>query len=323
MLSELLKTYLKVDIDKIRKSNFLEAQRKFELMIIEKINTKHGRKDVLACPLCNSNKYTEEFSKYGIPLVRCENCDLRFHTRIPADPSDIYQDPNYVVHTKEDDEDHFNYRKERFGRERVRLLERFCGSLSGKKILDVGCGNGDFLSAAKEYGADCFGSEFSEKLRKNTIEKVRIPVYSEPLERFPEKAFDIITIFDVIEHIEKPAPFMAAVSNLLKNGGHILIYTPNFDSFSVKVMKEYSSIVDAKEHITLFSYKPIEYLGKITGLKIIHTETRGLDIYSILAYQDYLGEKQNEFLIKWKDELQAMIDTSGAADYFRVIYKKG
>ena len=322
MLSKLLKEHLKVDINKMRASNFLKAQREFELMMIEKINSKHGTKNVLTCPLCNSDKYTQEFSKYGIPLVKCENCELRFHTKIPSDPGDLYQDPNYVVHTKEDNEEHFNYRKERFGRERIRLLERFCGKLAKKKILDIGCGNGDFLSVAKEAGANCFGTEFSEKLKKITIERVGIPVYSESLEKFPEKDFDIITIFDVIEHIEKPIPFMAAVYNLLKNGGYILVYTPNFDSFSIKVMKECSSVVDVKGHIVLFSYKPIEYLGKISNLKIVHTETRGLDIHSILSYQDFIKEKRSKFLVKWIDELQTMIDASGAADYLRVLYQK-
>lgn len=322
MLSRLLSKHIRVDISKIRKANFLKSQREYELMFIEKINNKHGWRDVLVCPLCAYSKYTEEFTKYEIPLVRCKNCELRFHTKIPADPNDVYQDPNYTVCTKEDSEEHYNYRRERFGTERMRLLERHCGSLKARKILDVGCGNGYFLSVVKETGANCFGSEFSEKLRNFTIEKVGVPVYSDSLENFSEKDFDIITVFDVIEHIEKPVPFMTAASNLLKDNGYILIYTPNYDSFSIKVMKEYSSIVDPTKHVILFSYRSIEYLGEVTGLKIIHTETRGLDINSILSYQDYLGKNRSEFLVKWVDELQAMIDASGAADYLRVIYKK-
>jgi 2-polyprenyl-3-methyl-5-hydroxy-6-metoxy-1,4-benzoquinol methylase len=307
----------------MRKTDFLESQREYELEMISKINDRSGWKDVSVCPLCNSNKYTVEFCKYGIPLVRCQNCELRFHTKVPADPRDVYKDPAYLSYTKEDTDEHYNYRKERFGKERVRLLERYCGSLSGKKVLDVGCGNGYFLSVLKETGARCAGSEFSEKLRKYTVEKTGVPVYGESLEEFPDKDFDIITIFDVIEHIENPVPFISAALNLLKPGGHILIYTPNFDSFSIRVMKEYSSIVDPKEHLVLFSYKPIKYLGDALCLKIVHTETRGLDIYSILSYQSFLGERRNKFLVEWVNELQAMIDASGAGDYFRVIYKKG
>ncbi|MFH1288430.1 MAG: class I SAM-dependent methyltransferase, partial [bacterium] len=281
MLTDLLNKHLKVDINKMRKTNFLESQREFELKMISNVNNKNGWKEISVCPLCNFGKYVKEFDKYGIPLVKCEKCELRFQVKIPGDSNAVYQDDNYTVYTKEDSCEHYEYRKERFGRERVQLLERHCGRLAKKKILDVGCGNGYFLSVAKEAGAFCFGSEFSEKLRKFTLKEVVVPVYRESLDNFPEKDFDIITIFDVLEHIESPVSFMSAAAALLKEGGYIIVYTPNFDSFSIKVMKEYSSIIAPAEHLVLFSYEPAKYLGDITGLKVIHMETRGLDIHSI------------------------------------------
>jgi 2-polyprenyl-3-methyl-5-hydroxy-6-metoxy-1,4-benzoquinol methylase len=322
MLSTLLDNHLKVDITRLRRSNFLEAQRTYESAMIEKINSRHGWKEVKSCPLCGSKKSVEEFSKCGIPLVKCEECDVRFNRRMPADLNDVYQDPGYLVYTKESTEEHYSYRRERFGRERLRLLARHCGELSGKRLLDVGCGDGYFLSVAKESGLDCVGAEFSEKLRRFTEEKVKVPVYANRLSEFPDRGFDVITIFDVIEHIETPVPFLREAADLLNGGGHILVYTPNFDSFSVRVMKEYSSIVDPKEHLALYTSRSLRYLGEQVGLRVVHTETRGLDIHSILSYHQYLGKPANDFLLEWLDELQAIIDASGAADYIRVLYQK-
>jgi len=322
MLSKLMKEHLKVDISRMRKKNFLQFQEEHEAKALAKIMAKHGRKDINDCPLCGSSDHAEELVKEGSPLLRCNQCDVRFQQKIPRDLRDIYEDPEKIIYPMDDTDGHYNYRVERFGKERVRLLERHCGNLKGKKILDVGCGNGYFLSALKPTGANCMGSEFSEKWRKFTAEKTGLSILGESLETFPEKDFDIITLFDVIEHIEKPVPFLASACRLLKPKGHILAYTPNYDSFSIKVMGAYSNNIGPNEHLVLFNRSSLAYLGDLTGLKILHTETRGLDIHSILAYQDYVEGKQDPFLIKWVDELQSMIDASGCGDYLRVIYEK-
>ncbi|MCK4445453.1 MAG: hypothetical protein KAW56_00055 [Candidatus Marinimicrobia bacterium] len=100
------------------------------------------------------------------------------------------------------------------------------------------------------------------------------------------------------------------------------MYTPNFDSFSVRVVRERSSIVDGTEHVILFNHTSLKKLGKRVGLEVIHMLTRGLDVHSIIAYHSYLGEGANAFLVQWLNELQTMIDASGAADYLWVIYRK-
>jgi len=322
VLSKLLKRHIPVDIASMRTSEFLVKQEQFELKKIKNIQQGQGWKDVVCCPICDSSDYIHELDSHGIPLLKCMNCELRFHTKIPADLNDVYQASDYTVYTKEESEEHYNYRRTRFGQERIKLLEEYCGDLSDKTLLDIGCGNGYFLSVAKEMCKRCIGSEFSAHLREFAQEKTGLKIYSDGLENFPERNFDIITIFDVIEHIPKPVPFLESASKLLSPGGHILLYTPNFDSFSIKVMKEKSSIVDGTEHVVLFNNTSLLKLGDRLGLETIHTETRGLDIHSIMAYQSHLRERPSAFLLRWYNELQAMIDESGCADYFRILYRK-
>ncbi|MCK4445452.1 MAG: methyltransferase domain-containing protein [Candidatus Marinimicrobia bacterium] len=225
MLSRLLEKYILVDIGGMRASDFLANQERVEMKKLKYVREGHGWKTVDHCPVCDSRDYKHKLEKYGIPLVKCKNCELRFHTKIPADPNDIYQTTDYTVYSKGETEEHFNYRRERFGRERVRLLEEHCGDLSDKTLLDVGCGNGYFLAAAKEVCKRCVGSEFSAHLRELAQEKTGVTIYSEPLEEFPERNFDIITVFDVIEHIPAPVSLMQAAANLLTPGGHILLCT--------------------------------------------------------------------------------------------------
>jgi len=322
MLSKLIERHIPVDISSMRSSDFLAAQERFELKKLEHVRKGHGWKAVERCPVCDATEYEPELEKHGVPLVRCANCNVRFHSKIPADLNDVYQAADYTVYTKEASDDHFNYRRERFGRERIRLLEEHCGDLADKSLLDVGCGDGYFLSVAKEVCGRCVGSEFSAHLREVARNNTGLTIYSEPVDILPEQGFDIITAFDVIEHIAQPVPFMRAATDLLAPAGYILLYTPNFDSFSVRVMRERSSIVDGTEHVVLFNRTSLHKLGHRAGLEMVHTETRGLDIHSIIAYQSHLGEEPNPFLEQWLEELQAMIDTAHCADYLRVIYRK-
>jgi len=323
MLSKLLETHIEADISKLRAPDFLAKQIEFETNKLNNVNNGHGWRDVTSCPVCDSKEFEEELVIYDIPLVKCLECEARYHSRMAKDPNDIYQASDYSVYTVDDFEINYQYRIKRFGEERVRLLQTHCGDLSDKSLLDVGCGDGYFLTAAKKHLRHCVGSEFSRHLAEFTQERTGLNVYQNTLDEIPERDFDVVTSFDVIEHIQQPLPFMQDIHKILNKDGHLLLYTPNFDSFSIKVMRNDSSLIDGTEHVVLFNHRSLEKIGELSGFKVIHTETRGLDIHSILSYQHHhQTNESNEFLKQWNNELQAMIDGSQAADYIRVIYQK-
>jgi 2-polyprenyl-3-methyl-5-hydroxy-6-metoxy-1,4-benzoquinol methylase len=322
MLSDLIKKYPPVDVSKMRADAFLKVQDDIEQAKLRGIEAGSGWKDVPACPLCGHERRTPEFPKHGIDLACCQRCQVRYGVKIPANLADVYRNAGYVSYSKADDEAHYNYRRERFGRERVGILEKYCGALGDKRILDVGCGNGYFLSVAMEKSRHCFGTEFSDRLRAFAQEKTGLTIYNKTLADLPERGFDVITLFDVIEHIPEPMPFMREVDRILDHGGSVLIFTPNFDSLSIKVLKAYSSIVDPTEHVVLFNRPSLEWLAQHLGYEVIYFETHGLDIQNILAGQRYKGEPLDEFLMQWHHELQSTINESRCADYGRIMIRK-
>jgi SAM-dependent methyltransferase len=273
--------------------------------------------------VCDSTARTRDVEKYGVALIKCGGCGARYGEKIAANAADVYGPEDYVSFSLADTEDHFTYRRDRFGRERVAILERYCGDLTHARILDVGCGNGYFLAAAMEKSRACFGTEFSERLRNFAIAKTGLPIFDKDFSELPERNFDIITLFDVIEHITDPVSFMRAIDGLLNPGGHVLIYTPNFDSFSIRVMGQYSSIVDPTEHVVLFTLPSLVQFGTRLGFETVYHETQGLDVQNIIAMQHFKGETPDPILVEREPELQAMINASLCGDYARILYRKG
>jgi len=322
MLQELMKLHMPVDSSQVRATQFLSAQDQIEKDKIDRVVKGSGFMKITACPLCASAERKVELTKHGIDLMHCLNCDVRYSESIPADLNDIYDDAQYVVHSKEDSDEHFRYRRARFGVERVSILERVCGDLTDKKIVDIGCGTGFFISAAADKSRQVYGAEFSDNRRTEAVARTGLTVFSETLDEFPMRDFDIVTAFDVLEHIPDPMPFVNGIDSILKPGGYVFLYVPNFDSFSMAVMRQYSPAIDSTEHVVMYNLNALRFLAEMMNYEIVFTETQGMDIDNIIAMSAYLDQPSHPFLNQWKNELQAMVNSSHCADSLRIILRK-
>lgn len=107
--------------------------------------------------------------------------------------------------------------------------------LGEKKVLDIGCGGGLFLSKLKYSGAKVVGIELSDvraayASKKYGIEIVKQPIESDYWVRYKSQ-FDAVTLWDVIEHVNYPLATLKSSADVLKKGGIIMIDTPCKDSF--------------------------------------------------------------------------------------------
>jgi 2-polyprenyl-3-methyl-5-hydroxy-6-metoxy-1,4-benzoquinol methylase len=172
------------------------------------------------CPICKSVHTRLVWKEKQFRAYRCENCRVVFLHPLPQEPSAIYN------------EDYFRRWYIRYYSERKRYTERLFSKIekytgTKGKLLDVGCGTGILMEVAKERGWKVYGQEIStfavEYCRGKGFE-----VYDKPLPELnlPENSFDLITLFDVIAHIEDPVSCISVCSKLLKPGGHLVIKTP-------------------------------------------------------------------------------------------------
>jgi SAM-dependent methyltransferase len=110
----------------------------------------------------------------------------------------------------------------------VEQVERFWQEPRGR-LLDVGCGAGYFLDAARETGWDVRGVELSPTAARVGREQLRLDIFQGTLAEagFPDNWFDVVTLFEVVEHLRDPGAVLADAQRILKPGGLLAVQVPN------------------------------------------------------------------------------------------------
>lgn len=198
-----------------------------ELLIPSTLGRARRRRDWQAYACTNGG-----YGRHG-PIVRCRRCGFVYANPRPKDGEvlDIYEavkDPLYV--------------EEREGRvltfeHHLRPLERVTGPADGRPLLDVGAHTGVFVDIAARHGWDAWGVEPSVwaveqaraqglKMRLGTLESVA----------FAPASFDVVTMWDVIEHVPDPLGTLRAAGRVLKPGGLLVVHTMDLDSLFARLM---------------------------------------------------------------------------------------
>ena len=144
------------------------------------------------------------------------------------------------------------------------------------KILDVGCGFGYFLKFCDEYGYETYGVDISKyaikQAKLNTKAKLSVcDIETQIL--FPRGFFDVITMFDIIEHLECPYRVLKKIFELLTPKGLVLITTPNLNSLQRIVRQNGFIGFTDKTHLYLFTLSGLKFLIEQCGFKVIRLET--------------------------------------------------
>jgi len=229
-------------------------------------------KTLSSCTICNSNEITllKNFEK--LYLVKCKQCSFVFDKRIPTQEElyEHYKVYSYSTLKPLPKETSKSYNK---------LLDEFEKYRKNGNILDISCGQGDFLIEAKKRNWNVYGTEFSKSAVDICLSR-GINMYKGDLNKkiFQNISFDVVTSFEVIEHINTPQSFIEVSNYKLRNNGLLYCTTPNFDAILRFMEKDKFKIINYPEHISFFTKKSISILGDRYNLKKIKILTSGLDI---------------------------------------------
>jgi SAM-dependent methyltransferase len=192
--------------------------------------------EVTACTVCGADQATDVRISGEHSVRQCAVCGTAFAPAY-ADPEDVYVDDYLLGQGRQATPFgiHFDVLDPRFqsylhriGHARIEAIERIARKGS---ILDVGCGTGEVLAAAKERGWDVTGVEPIAKEAAFARDERNVTVLTSTLEDsgLPMHAFDVVSAFHVLEHMAQPTEFLRSIARWAKPGGHIVIEVPNFD----------------------------------------------------------------------------------------------
>lgn len=315
--------FLTIDLQEMRSDGFLEKINNRLREKQKKVDLKSGWKEIDRCPVCESEEKIPQFIKFGVEIFCCAICTLRYSSKIPICTNDIYSDEAYQPFAIESYMENVNYRKARFGKERLDIIRRFVSSENEKSLLDVGCGTGWFLETAIENGFKVCGQELGKGLSEWTSKRLNIKVWNCSIQEINDALrFDVITMFDLLEHVENPVQLLLDCKRILADDGIILVFTPNFDSMAINVMGEHSNLIAPAEHLIYFTHNSVIELAQRTDLKLCYYKTCGIDLGDMKSYYEWRNEPETAATCaKLYDIIQPVIDEAEAGNHMRFILK--
>lgn len=220
-----------------------------------------------ACPLCGATDRTPLFEKDGWPIARCTTCTLVYVDaaldRAALDA--IYGESYYQGDVFADYLAERDVRVES-ARGRVEQLARLVPDGS---LLDVGCAAGFFLHAASTR-YDATGVEISEFASRYAREELGQRVHTGEIFDAPlaDDAFDVVTGWDVIEHVGDPAAVLAEVARVTRPGGLLVLTTGDVDGPLARRDLEHWNLMTPPAHLLFFSPRTIERLLRGAGFEL-------------------------------------------------------
>jgi 2-polyprenyl-3-methyl-5-hydroxy-6-metoxy-1,4-benzoquinol methylase len=159
------------------------------------------------------------------------------------------------------------------------LLDAFEPYRQRNRLLDVGCGVGDFLVAARARGWEVQGVELEQRARAICADR-GLTVIEAPLDpaRFPSAGFDVVSALEVLEHMIDPRAEMHSVASVLRPGGLLYVTTPNFASLTRRLLGPRSSVIAYPEHLGYFRPATLERLLSDAGLVRIELRATGFSV---------------------------------------------
>jgi len=140
---------------------------------------------------------------------------------------------------------------------RRQIFHMFLDDLQPGKLLDVGCGGGNFLHRMHNLGWSATGVDFDAKAIENAKARYGsdlIVLHTDlPNAHFPDNSFDAITMNHVIEHVPDPVTLLVEVRRILRAGGRLVVTTPNIQSFGHKKFRDCWRGLESPRHLQIFS----------------------------------------------------------------------
>jgi SAM-dependent methyltransferase len=204
-------------------------------------------------------------------LVKCGNCGLIYqYPHLSQENYNRHYPPEYDSYQSENlESSDLSSRVSRLGLSKRR---KFVSSIKGEgKLLDLGCATGNFMRAMQiSPDWELFGVEINEHAAKIARQEFLLNVFHGELEQanFPNDYFDVVTLWDVLEHLPDPQFTLSEIYRVLKKDGVLILRIPNGNSWDARLFGRFWFGLDAPRHFYIFNRKTITKLLDLSGFQV-------------------------------------------------------
>ncbi len=228
------------------------------------------------CNICGSKEiflYHKDHNNRSI--YKCKSCKIQF---LNPQYSDEYLSNFYSKYTK--DEPEWDEPLEKCHNYYLSIIEKY--SIIRGKLLDIGCGKGHLLSAAKARGWSVEGYDVDSFSAEKIGSKIGVKIHCGDFTKINwcPKKYDVITMHQVIEHLKDPIQYLPIIAAALKDYGILFIALPNINSFSSVTKlalekaklkrKRVGAYYDAGHHLFYYTPKTLKFLLARFGFEAIY-----------------------------------------------------
>ena len=227
------------------------------------------------CPACNSESARRFAAAGTFEIVACSACRTLFTAQLPASQADAHDYSTYY-HAG-------NLAIPAFIERRLEeIVAEFDRYRRDGTWLDIGCGAGALMQAAARRGWTPIGTEVAA----SAAEAVRAEGFEVHVGFVEEMGLDagrldVVSMVEVIEHVEDPAALLMEAARLVRPGGAVYVTTPHGRGISARLLRARWSSVAPPEHLQLFSARGLEILLARSGLALDRLDTHGLNPHEL------------------------------------------
>lgn len=248
--------------------------------------------DAVACPVCHSQLTNLSYSankkkiitannglkasggvRGGRDIYKCFECEVYFCHPLPT------QDKLLVEYDSSDDQAFISQNEFRYNTFRLhfqRILSELGLNFKDLYITDIGAASGIFLKVANDLGIESCGYEANKWLVQYGRTEYNVNIYQGSIENFTPSVdkLDVVSLWDVLEHLSDPYTELKLLSSRLKSKSLIIISLPSTDSKNFKLLK-WQWPMHLNVHLYYFNRKSLDRLFSSCGFRMIYNAKYG------------------------------------------------
>lgn len=270
-------------------------------------NLPHFMREDIRCCVCGNTEpetFALKYHKENFAVVVCRSCDFHFippHFRKAIEYSQ-YKNSDVTQAVRSGN----NWVKIQRHKLRFKFIRKY---IQQGHLFDLGAGWGHFMLAGKELGYTVSGIEIAEQPYLYCVNDLKLPVqHIDFFELNPELKYDIITLWDVLEHIDKADEFLRKCNLHSKPGGYLFLQVPQIDSYFAKRHKDNWKMMGL-DHVNYFGKKTITDILKRHGYEVLEIkssfEIKLFVMYTLLPFLKRFKSKEKKSLRETNTEINA------------------